>query len=284
MSKELAVIDFNEEQVALIKSQIAPKATNDELQLFLYQAKRTGLDPLTRQIYCIHRNVKAIEYGVEKWVSKMTIQTSIDGFRVIAERSNLYGGQSEPEFIEEDGKLKACKVTIYRFRGDVRYAAAVGIAHWNEYAQTDNKGNPTVMWKKMPHTMLAKVAEAIALRKAFPQDLSGLYTADEMSQSDTEMADVTPPKTDKERLGAIADEDMKETLENKNKDTVIRLINAVKKMKSSEELKLWIENKAVQKAINSLEKYHKPGFDSVMNVIEEFKYLNPDDSAKLAQI
>lgn len=166
--KQNGQITFSDDQVALIKKQIAPRATNDELQLFLYQAKRTGLDPLTRQIYCIHRG------------GKMNIQTSIDGFRVIAERSGDYGGQDEPEFVETDGKLKCCKIKVYKFRGDVRYQASVGVAYWDEYFPQDNN----FMWKKMPHTMLSKVAEALALRKAYPQDLSGLYTNDEMQQAD----------------------------------------------------------------------------------------------------
>lgn len=160
---------FTDDQVSLIKKQIAPKATNDELQLFLYQAKRTGLDPLTRQIYCIHRG------------GKMNIQTSIDGFRVIAERSGDYGGQDEPEFLEDEkGNLTCCKIRVYKFRGDIRYQASVGVAYWSEYFPQDNN----FMWKKMPHTMLSKVAEALALRKAYPQDLSGLYTNDEMQQAD----------------------------------------------------------------------------------------------------
>jgi phage recombination protein Bet len=167
-------ITFTDEQVTLIKKQIAPKATIDELQLFLYQAKRTGLDPLTRQIYCIHRYDK--NQG-----SKMTIQTSIDGFRVIAERSGDYGGQDEPEFLnDENGNLLCCKVRVYKFRGDIRYQAAVGVAYWSEYVPQSGQDH---MWKKMPHTMLSKVAEALALRKAYPQDLSGLYTNDEMQQS-----------------------------------------------------------------------------------------------------
>lgn len=161
-------ISFTDDQVALIKKQIAPKATDDELKLFLYQAKRTGLDPLTRQIYCIHRG------------GKMGIQTSIDGFRVIAERSGDYGGQDEPEFVEMDGKLTCCKIKVYKFRGEIRYQASVGVAYWDEYFPQDNN----FMWKKMPHTMLSKVAEALALRKAYPQDLSGLYTNDEMQQAD----------------------------------------------------------------------------------------------------
>lgn len=188
MSNELVKLSFSQEQIDLIKSQIAPKATNDELKLFIHQAKRTGLDPLARQIYAIHRKVKQ---GSE-YVDKMTIQTSIDGFRVIAERSGDYAGQDEPFFedvLADDGKVKdkKCKVTVYRFRGDTRYPAAVGVAYWSEYVQTDREGRPSGMWAKMPRTMLAKVAEALALRKAYPQDLSGLYTNDEMNQ-----ADVTP--------------------------------------------------------------------------------------------
>jgi phage recombination protein Bet len=172
-------ITFTDDQVNLIKKQIAPKATDDELKLFLYQAKRTGLDPLTRQIYCIHRKAKD-QWG--NWVEKMTIQTSIDGFRVIAERSGDYGGQEEPVFVEENGKIVCCKVPVFRFRGDQRYQASVGVAYWDEYVPKEGQDQ---MWKKMPHTMISKVAEALALRKAYPQDLSGLYTNDEMQQADS---------------------------------------------------------------------------------------------------
>lgn len=167
-------IEFSEDQVSLIKKQIAPKATDDELKLFLYQAKRTGLDPLTRQIYCIHRYDKTLG-------QKMTVQSSIDGFRVVAERSGDYGGQDEPEFIESEGKIICAKVRVYKFRGDQRYQASVGVAYWNEYIPSAGQD---YMWKKMPHTMISKVAEALALRKAFPQDLSGLYTMEEMQQAD----------------------------------------------------------------------------------------------------
>jgi phage recombination protein Bet len=170
-------IEFTDEQKQLIKQQIAPKATDSELKLFLYQCQRSGLDPLTRQIYCIHRWTKDGD--------KMTVQTSIDGFRVIAERSGVYAGQSEPEFLEDNGKLKCCKITVRKFspNGQI-YDAAVGVAYWDEYVQLTKDNKPSGLWAKMPHTMLSKVAEALALRKAFPQDLSGLYTSDEMQQAD----------------------------------------------------------------------------------------------------
>lgn len=208
MSNELMKIDFTQDQINLIKSQIAPKATDDELKLFIYQAKRTGLDPMARQIYAIHRKAKD---GNGNWIEKMTIQTSIDGFRVIAERSGDYAGQDEPVFTDvlgEDGKVKdkSCKITVYRFRGDVRYPAAVGVAFWSEYVQTDREGKASGLWAKMPRTMLAKVAEALALRKSYPQDLSGLYTGDEMEQS----GNVAPVKTEpKNAANSVSQEDRK---------------------------------------------------------------------------
>lgn len=213
IKKQAIEIDFTPEQVQLIKSQIAPKATNDELKLFLNQCKRTGLDPFSRQIYAIHRKAYNPITGHNE--EKMSIQTSIDGFRVIAERSGNYAGQDEPVFNEIDKKLISCKVTVYRFKSTQkyatpqRYAAAVGVAYWDEFVQlvdeyVDKKKTgkkiPSAMWAKMPHTMLSKVAEAIALRKAYPQDLSGLYTGEEMAQSANEITPNEEKKTSIEQM------------------------------------------------------------------------------------
>lgn len=168
MNKQLATYELDDKKIELITRTVAVGATPDELKLFLYQARRTGLDPLARQIYFVKRAGKA------------TIQTSIDGFRVIAERSGSYAGQDKPEFEEVGNQIKSCTVTVYRFNKGVRYPAGVGVAYWSEYCPGSGLD---FMWKKMPHTMISKCAEALALRKAFPQDLSGLYTAEEMEQS-----------------------------------------------------------------------------------------------------
>lgn len=158
--------DFTEEQIALLKRTIAAGATDDELALFLRQCRRTGLDPFARQIYCVKRQ------------GKMTIQVGIDGFRLIADRSAQYAGNDDPVFDNEQTPKKAT-VTVYKIVGGVR-CAFTATARWDQYYPGDSQG---FMWKKMPHLMLGKCAEALALRKAFPAELSGLYINEEMQQA-----------------------------------------------------------------------------------------------------
>lgn len=160
------------EQIELIKRTLMPRGFGDnELNLFLHQCKRTGLDPLTRQIYAL--DVKG----------KFSVQVSIDGFRLIAERSGHYAGQLGPLWCNESGEWNdvwlgkgpptAAKVAVLR---DDFKEPLWAVAKFSSYAGG-------YMWQKMPDLMIAKVAEALALRRAFPQELSGLYTGDEMEQA-----------------------------------------------------------------------------------------------------
>jgi phage recombination protein Bet len=182
-------MDFTEDQRQLIRDTFANGASDAEFAVLMEIARARKLNPLLRQIHFVNR------WDSEKHRPVWAAQVSIDGLRALAERTGLYQGQDEPEFVENpDGTLKLCKVRVWR-RDWPR--PAVGIAYWNEYVQTTRdkqtgKSRPTAMWARMPHVMLAKCSEALALRKAFPEDMSGLYTPEEMSQSQSDSSVARP--------------------------------------------------------------------------------------------
>lgn len=181
-----ALARFSPDQVDLIKRTVAQGTTDTELELFLYQCQRTGLDPLARQIYAVKRWQWDARQG--KNVEIMSIQTAIDGFRLIAERTGKYAGQLGPEWCGEDGiwrdvwisKDPPAAARVAALRSDFQQPLW-GIARFDTYAQRTKEGKLTRAWLTMGDLMNAKCAEALALRRAFPHELSGLYTSDEMA-------------------------------------------------------------------------------------------------------
>lgn len=174
-------------QQAMIRDTYANGASEKEFQVLMEIAKLRKLNPLLKQIHFVKRWNKQL--GREVW----SAQVSIDGLRAIAERTGKYDGQDEPEYEhDKEGLLTCAKVKVYR-KDWTR--PAVGVAYWNEYVQTGKDDKPTKFWADMPHVMLAKVAEALAMRKAFPEDMGGLYTDEEMQQADSDRPQLANPRS-----------------------------------------------------------------------------------------
>jgi phage recombination protein Bet len=217
------VKDYTPDQVELIRRTIARGASDDELRLFLGVCRRTGLCPFSRQIYAIKR------WSQDDGREVLTFQTGIDGLRLIADRTGRYGGQVGPHWTD-GSPCPLCQGKGFAAAGSgpircpacdssgVRWldvwlaekppaAARVGVlrtgfaqplwavARYAAYVQRRKDKSPNRFWQLMPDLMVAKVAEALALRKAFPQELSGLYSADEIGQEeDAPQATPAQPK------------------------------------------------------------------------------------------
>jgi len=213
----------NARELALIRRTVAADTTDDEFNLFIHTARHLGLDPLRRQVYAFVYGKKAKDQSKRR----MSIITGIDGFRAIAERTGNYRPDDDEPTYQIDnsligpsnpaGLVKAT-VRVYKHsHGDWHKVTAS--AFWAEYAPlkevwSDTKriqdgewpdGNPRYKdapvegatkvltlddsgnWAKMPRLMLAKVAEALALRKAWPDNFSGLYSPEELDRAQADM-------------------------------------------------------------------------------------------------
>lgn len=231
---------FDEYQLASLKQLGVKNATAGDLAVYMHYCQRTSMDPFARQIYMIERD------------GKQTIQMGIDGFRIIAQRSHQYRGQTPAEWCGPDGVWKdvwlketppmAARVGVKRQGFDEPLYA---VALWSSYAQYKREGGLTAMWGKHGPGQLAKCAEALALRKAFPNDLSGIYTEDELGDEDTiSEVEASKPKmikSEPEETISYTEEDFKIALE---------LFDWIETFDTSAEMKAWFNSEKVQPYIH----------------------------------
>ncbi len=202
--------DYDPAQLALIRRTVAADTTPDEFNMFIEIAKRAGLDPFRRQLYCIVYNKDKPDKR------KVTFITGIDGFRAVAARNKDYRPDDEEALIVYDDEAKnpetnplgIVKATVkaHKMAPSGEWFPVSGTAYWSEFAPlkdewawNDEKGkrlptgritlDPSSNWYKMGRVMICKCAEAQALRKGWPEDLSGIYSPEEM---DRPMLDITP--------------------------------------------------------------------------------------------
>lgn len=167
----------------LIMRTVAKGASKDEFEMFMYQCKRTGLDPLSQQIYCLFIGGKII------------ILASIDGLRLRADRTNRYApGETKYTYKGNGNTPHSAIVTVRKLVKDQWFDVTVE-AFFCEYVRN------TPIWKEKPHVMLAKCAESLALRKAFPAELAGIYSAEEMGdETETKLPPLQPEPKSRQAL------------------------------------------------------------------------------------
>jgi phage recombination protein Bet len=155
------------EQLELIKNSVAIGATDIELNLYLYDCKRRGVHPLDRLIYFTKR------------AGRYTPIASIDYFRTRAAQTGEMAGSDDAVF---DADARTATVTVYRLTRGVRYPYTATVRYNELVPDAGPNGRGDVMWRRMPHVMLGKCAEAAALRKGFPAELGGLYVGEELER------------------------------------------------------------------------------------------------------
>jgi phage recombination protein Bet len=212
----------------LLRSFLPAGASKHDQDVFIHICKKTGLDPVLKQIHPVARKTRNAN---GEYVLTITNQTSIDGYRLIAERTGRYSPGREPSYAyDKDGKIISATSYIKKQTIDGTWHEVGATAFWKEYAQVNKDGRPTQFWEKMGHLMLAKCAEALALRKAFPDMYSKIYTDDEMNNpmtlesSTEEQTTENPVETE-----TITEKDAKELEAMLNKCTDTTFVSNVKK-------------------------------------------------------
>ncbi len=222
--------DYAPRQLELMRNTVARDCSSEEFNLFVAAARRAGLDPFRRQISAIVFS----KGNAEK--RRMAIITTIDGLRSIAGRSLRYRPDDQEPSFTYDAELKGptnplgidrVMVRVYiRDQSGNEWHPVVGVAYWSEFAPVADEWvddertgkrkpsgrqylDPKSQWAKMPRLMLAKCAEAIAIRRAFPEDLSGLYEASEVDRQQlteavlpTDLIDADATQQRLDRIGA----------------------------------------------------------------------------------
>ena len=172
---------WTQEQERIIKDQVAggmnPPITNAEFAYFAEVCRTRRLSPIAGQIVPVRRG------------GKMIIQTTIHGLRAMADETGDYAPGSPTRFITtSDDKLFSATAYVLKYVHGTWHEVAE-VAHWDEY-----RDDRSPIWKDKPRLMLAKCAEALALRRAFPAKLGGIYTDDELGPERAEPAERARPR------------------------------------------------------------------------------------------
>lgn len=236
---KIAVIT-DDDLKTLEQANIIPKGTpGEQVAVFAKICKEKGLSPFTRQIYLLPFQAK----DGEKWTTKYATITGIDGYRAIAERTGKYAGNDDYRF--DEGKTEfECRndhrkfpvtatATVYKLV-NIERVPHTATASWESYYPGEKKG---FNWNRMPFFMLGKVAEALALRKAFPEALGNIYVEEERAPIET-MPE--PPK------GGISDFVRDSVAKMENEESLMEYAKTQKHLHKNPEFRKLVQDKKEQ--------------------------------------
>ena len=196
-------VAFTPEQEQHIRTIVCKGASPDEVEVFMMLCKHTRLNPIMKQIYFISRWDGKLQKNV------FTPQTSIDGLRLIADRTGKYcpGPRTQYDF-DKDGKLISATAFVKKQTQDGTWHTVENTAFYSEYVQTfkDKQSGemaPTKFWSTNPCLMLSKCAETGALKKAFPAEMANLYIEEEMPDAVVDVDGSDSGKMTQEQLNEL---------------------------------------------------------------------------------
>ena len=272
-------LDFSKKEIQTIKNTVAKDANEDEFRMFMALAKRYGLDPFNKEIF------------FWKIDGEPTIMTSRDGYLKIADRHEEYDGlvsdvvrkndnfrrkkdDIDHEYGTDRGKIIGAYALVYRT--DRSYPVYV-FAPYEEY------NAKTKAWNQYPSAMTLKVAESMALKRAFT--VSGLVSKEEMQvtrlEEESEPEDITPDRdikkksSDSKKLNKSSNNKKKGKIDNKLSDRekeIKEIIAGNKKLKKElYDYLQWIkEEKSLDKvSINDLDEGEYEELKDILNKVND---------------
>jgi len=190
---EVSLVD--KDTYSALKNSIFPGAKDESIQMVLAYCKARKLDPLQKPVHIVPMWI--VDAKTKQGAMRDIVMPGIGLYRIQAQRSGQYAGQSDPEFGEEVTETlggikitypKWCKIVVKKQMPNGHIVEFAAKEYWKENYATQKKDTdaPNSMWKKRPYGQLAKCTEAQALRKAYPDIIDNTLTAEEMEGKDFE--------------------------------------------------------------------------------------------------
>lgn len=203
LSTQLAERNITAAQWHTLSKSLFPGAKQESVLLAIDYCRARNLDPLKKPAHIVPMDVYNSQTG--QYEKRDVILPGIYELRTTAQRTGEYLGHTKPEYgdvIEHKGvhAPEWCSVTVYRWNEAAQMRAEYPVTVYfaevcaEKFDKQSRTHVPNARWSKAPRQMLTKCTEAAALREAFPDELGGELSAEEMD-GQRHVMDVTPDRS-----------------------------------------------------------------------------------------